>query len=153
MGLTWESFANMARQPSTILTSVKGIGPTKTLSLYRAFNEPFVAGTRSKPSISRIPPIEDRPAKSNPQTTLAASLQQGTATLPSPPGPMPLSPIVDTEHIPRTPPTPTRPVDEGPSRSPSVEPDPERTATEEVWHDPLDDDSDSDEPAAKRARI
>lgn len=55
----------------------------------------------------------------------------------------------------KTPPTPIRPRDTGPSRSPSVEADPERTAHEGVWHDPLedDDDEDNDEPAAKRVRV
>lgn len=39
-----QSFANIVSQPNQALNNVKGIGATKTLSLYKAFNEPFVAG-------------------------------------------------------------------------------------------------------------
>ncbi len=60
---------------------------------------------------------------------------------------------------PLTPPTPTRPRDQGPSRSPSVGPDdPSRRKSDAVWHDPLDDDDDDDggddeERGAKRQRV
>lgn len=62
----------------------------------------------------------------------------------------------DVDNLPSTPPTPTRPRDEGPSRSPSVGPDEDREATDAVWQDPLGDDSEEDEEgqrSPKRQRV
>lgn len=63
-------------------------------------------------------------------------------------------PEAELDNLPPTPPTPSRPRDEGPSRSPSVGPDDDREATGAVWDDPLsDDDDDKDERASKRQRM
>lgn len=63
----------------------------------------------------------------------------------------------ELDDRPPTPPTPSRPRDEGPSRSPSVGPDEDREATGAVWDDPLsdedEDDDDDNERASKRQRL
>jgi len=195
----------MVRQPSTVLTGVKGIGPTKTLSLYRAFNEPFMAGGKGGKAAmetakgrsqvkedeykekdkeeedeiiaisSSSPPqvVDDATASKDEVSAQHAGTDENgavpTNTLPdgangSPdarssggasPGPRPGS-SPSLARPADTPPTPRRPDDNGPSRSPSVEPDEEHTATNAVWEDPLADNSDeedADERPAKRARV
>lgn len=140
---------------------MKGLGPVKVVSLLDAFNKPFVAGGRRKvaavsTSVSTAPQVtapaesieaekhDDEggftPPPEDGAATDTAAEAQGSPDWPA--------------EDPPTPPTPTRPRDTGPDRSPSVEPDPERTATDAVWDDPLADDSDDDEgPAAKRQRV
>ncbi|TXT08661.1 hypothetical protein VHUM_02789 [Vanrija humicola] len=138
------AFANIVQQTNHTLGAVKGLGPVKVVSLLDAFNKPFVAGGRRKvgavsTSVSTAP---QAPAPVDTVETEKHDEEGG------------FTPEPDVIVDPPTPPTPTRPRDTGPVRSPSVEPDPERTATDAVWDDPLSDDSDEDEgPAAKRARV
>ncbi|KAL1406209.1 ssDNA endonuclease and repair protein rad10 [Vanrija albida] len=152
------AFANIVQQTNHSLGAVKGLGPVKVVSLLDAFNKPFVAGGRRKAaavstSVSTAPqataPADGAETEKHdeeggftppPEVADTAVEAQGSPDWP--------------EVDPPTPPTPTRPRDTGPSRSPSVEPDPERTATDAVWDDPLADDSDDDEgPVAKRPRV
>ncbi|RSH85940.1 ssDNA endonuclease and repair protein rad10 [Apiotrichum porosum] len=166
LSATFGSFASMVKQPNQALNNVKGIGATKTLSLYRAFNEPFIAGAGPKPptvasskqkgTAATTTPKDDG-ERDGPETTMSgepaksigASLELGEKTSndneDSPP----------FRRQPSTPPTPKRPDDRRlPSRSPSAERTPPPDA---VWHDPLDDDEDDDDdieqPVAKKARV
>jgi hypothetical protein len=183
----------MVRKPSTILTGVKGIGPTKTLSLYRAFNEPFVAGGKGKATLTRAgkatlarrgvleaeaaataAEIPDSGYQDDEEALADADgAQHGAGMSAGRKEPIswetrhsnsadnpadPAKPQRPDRPAISTPPTPRRPVDDGPSRSPSVEADEEHTATKEVWHDPLADEDDDeeegeDERPAKRARM
>ncbi|EJT45170.1 hypothetical protein A1Q1_06487 [Trichosporon asahii var. asahii CBS 2479] len=121
------SFSAIATQSNHALGTVKGLGPKKVVSLLDAFNKPFVASGK--------PHALDVPAAS--ATEIAEP-----------------EPEAELDNLPPTPPTPSRPRDEGPSRSPSVGPDDDREATGAVWDDPLsDDDDDKDERASKRQRM
>lgn len=104
---------------------MKGLGPVKVVSLLEAFNKPFVASSKG----------QDDGATAAPPTAIIEQERE--------PG-----------DLPATPPTPSRPRQEGPSRSPSVGPDDDRQATGEVWGDPFsDDDEGDDNPASKRQRV
>ncbi|WOO83721.1 DNA excision repair protein ERCC-1 [Vanrija pseudolonga] len=159
------AFANIVQQTNHTLGGVKGLGPVKVVSLLDAFNKPFVAGGRRKAgavttSVSTAPQAsapsdivetekhdDDGEGGFTPEPDLRVVGETAAEAQGSPDWP-------DQPEDPPTPPTPTRPRDTGPSRSPSVEPDPERTATDTVWDDPLAGDSDEDEgPAAKRQRV
>ncbi|WRT69257.1 uncharacterized protein IL334_006241 [Kwoniella shivajii] len=49
------SLANLSRQPSKILSNVKGLGSTKVTSLIDAFNKPFLVGGLRKEDMSQGP--------------------------------------------------------------------------------------------------
>lgn len=68
-----------------------------------------------------------------------------------------IEPVQSPDFRPLTPPTPTRPRDQGPSRSPSLEPDdPTRRESDTVWRDPLadnDEEEGEEERETKRQRV
>ncbi|GMK57109.1 hypothetical protein CspeluHIS016_0309490 [Cutaneotrichosporon spelunceum] len=144
------SFDNIVRQSNHSLSAVKGLGKVKIVSLLDAFNKPFVAGHAMTPQtrdtvMSGLQVQEAIPvAEAEPEAELNPSLLDETIDSAQLPG-----------FRPPTPPTPTRPRDQGPSRSPSLEPDdPSRRKSDTVWHDPLDDDDDeAQEPDPKRQRV
>ncbi|BEI92078.1 uncharacterized protein CcaverHIS019_0408980 [Cutaneotrichosporon cavernicola] len=146
------SFDNIVRQSNYSLSAVKGLGKVKIVSLLDAFNKPFVAGlgtasqTRT-PVASTIQAQEVTPvAEADSDSGSSSSLIDDG-----------IEPAQLSDIRPPTPPTPTRPRDQGPSRSPSLEPDdPSRRKSDIVWHDPLDDDDDGDETDGrdpKRQRV
>lgn len=137
----FQPFSNIARQSNHSLSAVKGLGKVKIVSLLDAFNKPFVAGqsdtSQARPSTATTAPASTTAAVAEVDTTAEERLES------------PKSP----EFRVLTPPTPTRPRDQGPSRSPSIEPDdPSRTASDTVWRDPLEDDDDEEDNAERDAK-
>lgn len=163
----------MVKQPNQALNNVKGIGATKTLSLYRAFNEPFIAGAGPKPptvasskqkgTAATTTPKDDG-ERDGPETTMSGEPAKSIGAVSVPTSPVilyqrTLTPPQSLElgektsndnedsppfrRQPSTPPTPKRPDDR---RLPSRSPSAERTPPPDaVWHDPLDDDEDDDD--------
>ncbi|CAK9779920.1 hypothetical protein CC85DRAFT_297906 [Cutaneotrichosporon oleaginosum] len=141
------SFHNIVRQSNHSLSAVKGLGKVKIVSLLDAFNKPFVAGQGATSQTRMAVTTLTQNAESEAVVTTKAPVDNG------------IQPAQSPDFRPLTPPTPTRPRDQGPSRSPSLEPDDStRQQSDSVWHDPLDDDDDDDDETedvriSKRQRV
>jgi DNA excision repair protein ERCC-1 len=159
-----QSFANISKQPSKVLSGVKGLGATKVTSLVDAFTKPFLVGGLKRGESSSQP--------TNPLSAAGASRVDGPgaevpppAKVPSPVG-SPDWPDEDPEDEEAEAPviSPSIPRDRAPSRSPGLSPEAapldgegEDRAGVAVWKDPLEDDEDEDDedegPAPKRSRL
>ncbi|WWC98153.1 hypothetical protein V866_005044 [Kwoniella sp. B9012] len=129
------SFANISRQPSKILSNVKGLGATKVTSLVDAFNKPFLVGGLKTTTDTTASATEDG-SKSNEKT----SENIGS----------PDWPIDEEEEEEEAIPENRRSRRHSPSRSPGLSPEPRE---QDVWQDPLDLEDEDGERSSKRARV
>ena len=143
-----QSFSNVTRQPSKVLSSVKGLAAVKVTSLIDAFNRPFLVGGLRRPENEN---------------------EKGKAMAPAP---LRIDGPVDDDLDPIGSPDWPEEADEPPversrgrtpSRSPGGSPEPlgglnrggEGRPEAEAWRDPLEVDEDGEDgpPEAKKARM
>ena len=136
----------MSRQSSKQLSNVKGLGATKVTSLLDAFSKPFLVRglkreTPEEPTIA----ISEAALSRKASETNAHAAQEPDEQAEEAGSPEWPDEDADRENDGRN--------AIGPSRSPGLSPEPERS----VWRDPLDDDAedgvDEEEGPAKRARV
>ena len=156
-----QSFKNISKQSSKVLSSVKGLGATKVTSLIDAFNKPFLVGGLKRESADE----NESPAVKRMRTDGPGAEDVGVAAA-SPEWPE----ILDDEREDDDADAagteengdraePSRGRERVPSRSPGQSPEAARTGngadqngdeTDEealplaAWQDPLDDDDDED---------
>ncbi|WVW79555.1 hypothetical protein I302_101524 [Kwoniella bestiolae CBS 10118] len=133
------SFANISRQPSKILSNVKGLGATKVTSLVDAFNKPFLVGGLKTVSTASEKDVSNE----NGKTTITEVQEEEIGS--------PDWPAEEEEEEEENVPEPRRGRIPSPSRSPGLSPEPR--GEENVWQDPLDDDEEDEQPSSKRARV
>ncbi|WWC91020.1 uncharacterized protein L201_005960 [Kwoniella dendrophila CBS 6074] len=156
------SFKNISKQPSKVLSNVKGLGAAKVTSLVDAFNKPFLVGGLRKEGKSKgtidIGQKESRAFIAVDSDTRKKNGRNGRDShndeeieivddTGSPDWPDEDEEEQEQEAIP-----PTRGRIQSPSRSPGLSPEP-RISDQGVWQDPLDDEDDDDEPTNKRPRV
>ncbi|ORX39280.1 restriction endonuclease type II-like protein [Kockovaella imperatae] len=149
------SFADIVKQPSKLLSNVKGLGATKVTSLLDAFNKPFLVGGLKRKAEDSAPEIIT-------SSNVRHSNDERIEDIHSPDWPMDdmdaEDALRDTEI--------ERQRGRAPSRSPDIGPGDEsgddevRGPPADVWKDPLDDEDDEDDDdelgsgsSSKRARV
>ncbi|WWC63816.1 uncharacterized protein I303_106421 [Kwoniella dejecticola CBS 10117] len=156
------SFANLSRQPSKILSNVKGLGATKVTSLVDAFNKPFLVGGLRKQDKDAETGIVNVAEKDRQAVGTARPIydreDRGEEDVQDEEGPG--SPDWPDEEEETAESARTRKRVDSPDRSPGLSPEPRILPDERVWQDPLDDDDgdgdggdDEEMPSSKRSRI
>ncbi|WWC72887.1 uncharacterized protein I206_106851 [Kwoniella pini CBS 10737] len=148
------SFANISKQPSKILSNVKGLGATKVTSLIDAFNKPFLVGGLRKEDKNGegIVNVAERDRQAVGSARMEGNEEITIEDIGSPDWPDEVDPEEEEEE-----PIRTRKRVSSPSRSPGLSPEPRIQLDDAVWQDPLDDDDDEndpgDQPSTKRTRV
>ena len=139
--------ANISRQPSKVLSNVKGLGATKVTSLIDAFTKPFLVGGLKR-DVPSTEPISSVP------TGIEGHRTESLDPIGSPEWPDDPEEELDAQD---PPPVTFVDPDRAQSQSPEARPvegDGEVERNSNVWKDPLDDEDDEPvEPVAKRARV
>ncbi|OCF56284.1 DNA excision repair protein ERCC-1 [Kwoniella mangroviensis CBS 10435] len=134
------SFANISRQPSKILSNVKGLGATKVTSLVDAFNKPFLVGGL-KTTTDTTSLRTEGGSNSNEKTS---------EDIGSPDWPADEEEEEEQGEEEEAIPGSRRGRRRSPSRSPGLSPEPR---DQDVWQDPLDQEDEDGEPSSKRVRV
>jgi DNA excision repair protein ERCC-1 len=158
-----QSFHNLVKQPSKVLSGVKGLGATKVNSLVDAFNKPFMVGGLKR-SDGTVRPASDLTAEKEVSTSNRVDQQEAAAgpsrkgnghaeedeeAIGSPDWPSDVDEDEEGQEAERT-------IGRGREKVPSRSPPPIAMEENAIWQDPLDDDDgdgdEADGPPTKRRR-